>query len=301
MRRKRNDDDSLDMLLDTITNTFGGIVFLALLIVILTQNQKTDSGTTNHEAELDAISAKIEQLEMREIELRQLQSAQSIVTGMDGLDDNAESMERLKEIASEYREDQKAVGDLLSQQLTENKQTVLRLAEVDQVQREMQSEKSRGNQLAKKYDAEVESRKKQIATPKEKETNNAPVTVIVSKGRLYFLQKDLNRTINEVNLRDFENCSEPEATVLLGQGNYRPKPSGGILLTDSNSISKKLAPMNRQNYFLQIAIWDDSFSNFESLQKVCRNIGLEYQLILMSDGKRIVESANVPPPRVQVP
>ena len=46
MRRRRSGgdgDDSLELLLDTITNAFGGIVFLAILVIILLQNSSETS------------------------------------------------------------------------------------------------------------------------------------------------------------------------------------------------------------------------------------------------------------------
>ena len=38
-RRRRHNDESLDLLLDTICNVFGGIIFIAMLVAILTSSQ----------------------------------------------------------------------------------------------------------------------------------------------------------------------------------------------------------------------------------------------------------------------
>ena len=39
MRRRRDQTDGLELFLDTICNTFGGIIFLAILVAILSQTQ----------------------------------------------------------------------------------------------------------------------------------------------------------------------------------------------------------------------------------------------------------------------
>ena len=38
MRKKGEDDSSLDLLLDTMCNTFGGIVFITILVALITNN-----------------------------------------------------------------------------------------------------------------------------------------------------------------------------------------------------------------------------------------------------------------------
>ena len=67
-RRKNELGDSFDLFLDTITNTFGGVLLIALLIVLMIQETKQESPETKNatttddiqlvESEISALEAK---------------------------------------------------------------------------------------------------------------------------------------------------------------------------------------------------------------------------------------------------
>ena len=50
-RKAASSGDSLDLLLDTICNTFGGILFIAMLVVLLTNQLSRDAATAAPNAE----------------------------------------------------------------------------------------------------------------------------------------------------------------------------------------------------------------------------------------------------------
>jgi hypothetical protein len=74
-RRKRTADSSLELLLDTICNTFGGVLFLAILICVLLRmaspleqlvaehDRTTPEEMQALELQLDALVAEIETLQ----------------------------------------------------------------------------------------------------------------------------------------------------------------------------------------------------------------------------------------------
>lgn len=301
MRRKREQEDSLDMLLDTITNTFGGIVFLALLIVLLTQNEKPDTGAQDNTTELESIAAKIELLELRESELQQTQKAQAIVGGFDQIKNKSATVERLQKQAQDYAKRKDDVKTLVKNQISESKQLNAKLLESEKLKKEIETEERKKKQLTKSLEVEIESRKRQIDTPKEKSTTKFPSTVLAMQGKLFFLRGISISSAQNVNLQDFESCDRDEAVVLLDSGNYRPKKNAGVLLTNVGPLRQKLKQIDPRQSYLQIAIWDETFPNFDSLKGVCRKLNLEYQLILMSAGGKLVESSDVAPPKVQIP
>ena len=69
-RRRKNDTGSLDLLLDTICNTFGGILLIALLvIVLLNTTSKTKAVGDTEKSQLEMLDNAIKQEEPgREIE-----------------------------------------------------------------------------------------------------------------------------------------------------------------------------------------------------------------------------------------
>ncbi len=70
MKKKGNDNDSLEMLLDTICNIFGGIILMTLLIVL--QTQTAANQLQNRQKRLDADSVRSQQLQAEYIRLQQL-------------------------------------------------------------------------------------------------------------------------------------------------------------------------------------------------------------------------------------
>src|ERR1700677_1269637 len=50
--RRKTPPDSLYLLLDTLCNAFGGIILLAVLVVLLTSKERTQSGTSSDSQEM---------------------------------------------------------------------------------------------------------------------------------------------------------------------------------------------------------------------------------------------------------
>ncbi len=61
-RRQRDDSDSFDLFLDTICNTFGGNVFLAILVALLA---KVRSGTDSPDGPPPASPAAVRAAELK--------------------------------------------------------------------------------------------------------------------------------------------------------------------------------------------------------------------------------------------
>src|SRR5215218_10279424 len=65
-RRRRHQPDSLELLLDTMCNTFGGIIMIALLIALLSRDASSENAT-------DHIQRLLESIERQTTEAQQLQ------------------------------------------------------------------------------------------------------------------------------------------------------------------------------------------------------------------------------------
>ena len=94
-------DSSLELLLDTITNTFGGILFLALLVVVLLQ---MTSEATSVEAPNPEVIDALNELEVQLIavtrqrdELVRATRAQDALLRQLATESNRRDLERLRE------------------------------------------------------------------------------------------------------------------------------------------------------------------------------------------------------------
>src|SRR5215212_2230753 len=68
-RRRRHQPDSLELLLDTMCNTFGGIIMIALLIALLSRDASSDTAITQR---AETVRRQIEQTQKQTIEAEQL-------------------------------------------------------------------------------------------------------------------------------------------------------------------------------------------------------------------------------------
>src|SRR5215212_9991705 len=66
-RRRRHQPDSLELLLDTMCNTFGGIIMIALLIALLSRDTDADPNATQ------TFRKQLEQLEQQTADAARLQ------------------------------------------------------------------------------------------------------------------------------------------------------------------------------------------------------------------------------------
>src|SRR5215218_408098 len=67
-RRRRHQPDSLELLLDTMCNTFGGIIMIALLIALLSRDTDADANGTQ------SFRKQLEQAERQTVEAEKLRS-----------------------------------------------------------------------------------------------------------------------------------------------------------------------------------------------------------------------------------
>lgn len=301
-RRAAPSGDSLDLLLDTICNTFGGILFIAMLVVILTNQMSRESSPTEPTAqssralrtmrgqlsESDAKLTKLRQAVRQKEDLeRQFADPDSreLLTTLHELDDDTTSMitdrnEKLANVAESQAEliDSAREFERLTQLLAEAQ---LRL---EQEKRVLQNETA------------LRSRTSQ--TPKQRATQKTPVAYFLKAGRLCAVaKKDENGTPvpNEDEVRFVEDPVN---------GKYvEPIENAGLPIavdgSNSDQIAEKLSAFEKERNYLSILVYKDSFANFESLKNEMIRSGFEYQLVPLPDGEKAYIGDQTEPALVQ--
>lgn len=301
MRRKRsqNSDDSLDMLLDTITNTFGGIVFLAMLIVILLGSSRPSSPDPSLEAAFQSIRSQIETLKQQKVELEQLQTAGKIVSSLVEVDADPQSIAKAKSLAQQHSQLQEQLHQQVSArlQLAERirqsaEQAHARALETTNLETKFES-------LSAEVDKEIKSRSREIDLPKERPTSKQQFVILVQNSKVFELDGEPQVPGMQINSRDFESCSRNDAIVVLDAGPYRIRSAGGMPMSDENDLRRALNRVNNSRVYVTVAIWEDSYEHFSGLRKIFKDLKLEYQLILMEPDEIISESPQATAPRVQ--
>lgn len=292
-RRIDTAGDSLELLLDAVTNAFGGILFLAILIVILVNRTPSRSGKTAEAAtrtsadiviESDSIKAKVQSLSdaIREQEksLDRLQFNEDA-----SLYENVIDMQRrISQLEKEREEFVLRNKDLLQKsQKTRDSQSQLEL----QVRERETQKASLEEELARLRLPQVRTAK----TPRLRRTYKKEFPLMLRYGRVYFPytldESTGNKTFNE---EEFILIDDSVDSIRV-----TPKPYRGVLVEDTrtmaNLIAEKFKDFDADDYYIAIAAWSDSFADFNELRNAVVNLGFEYRIIPVEPGGFIQEGA----------
>lgn len=292
MRRRTAPDDSLELLLDTICNTFGGVLFIAILVVLLLQvspesnRQKEpvqESGVTDEVAALQ--SQEIELLE-RQIEFEK-ESRQSNEEVIDQLA-TAELRQLIKDKHAAEQEEirlQKALEELAGRTDELKEKASLTQAEIESLQENAEELKELKQELEEQYDENRSERTLNIGLPK---TRDAPlkqeIGLVLRYGRLYLWHEyDSNLRRSGLNEADFIVVSDKGGALFT-----RPDPTRGILLDGSEEMKNKIRNLLRRfkdhDLYPVLVVRPDSFGVFRHARDVIVSMGFEYRLIHVPDG-----------------
>lgn len=301
-RRAASRGDSLDLLLDTICNTFGGILFIAMLVVILTNQMSRDSSPAEPTAEnsralrkmrselsdSDAKLTKLRQAVRQKEDLeRQFADPDSreLLTTLHELDDDTASMitdrnEKLINVAESQADLIESARELerLTKMLAEAQ---LRLEQEKQLLQNETALRSRTSQ-----------------TPKQRATQKTPVVYFLKSGRLCAVAK---KDENGVPIPNEDEVRFVEDAV---NGKYvEPIENAGLPIavdgSNAEQIGEKLSIFDRNQHYLSVVVFKDSFANFETLKNEMIRAGFEYQLILFSDDEKAYIGPQTEPALVQ--
>ena len=301
-RRAAPSGDSLDLLLDTICNTFGGILFIAMLVVILTNQMSRESAPTEPTAqnsralrtmrgqlsESDAMLTKLRQAMRQKEDLeRQFADPESrkLLRTLHELDDETTSMimDRNGKLAN--------VADSQAD-LIESARELERLTQ-------MLAEAQLGLEQEKQVlQNETALRSRTSQTPKQRATQKTPVAYFLKAGRLCAVAK------KDENGAAVPNDDEVRFVADPAGGKYvEPIENAGLPIavdgSNSEQIAEKLSSFEKEKNYLSILVYKDSFANFESLKNEMIRSGFEYQLVPFPDGEKAYIGDQTEPALVQ--
>ena len=294
-RRRLETIDPMDLLLDTVSNVFGGVMFLTLLAALLVISQGEGSVPDGPKTPLPEalspleIATRIESLELEASELNFVMESQA---------------RTLSEIVPSDDTEQKiAQYDRLRQQLAGLQD------QWDQVQTDLRNEEAlqkTNNKLEKELSEQLAELSKQVQGKKTelerveakssrtitfsllRDATTADFPLLLRYGKLYRFLEWSGQEIHE------------EDIAILGDEKYLPKQAAGIPITPnvlSNLVSKLVDRHPPREYHITIFVWDDSFAAFNSLRNRLVEQGYQYRtlpctdesIISMGGGDRLVQ------------
>ena len=264
-------DGSLELLLDTICNTFGGIVFISMLVVVLlNMSGETASSQPPTEesalelqqltAELEAAQARLRTLHQatrqRDDTFQKLVSKDQLIMARKLVEAEALRAARVEETATiaKMTADHQNSVNTISQNLDERKK------ELESLNRQLQVQSVSMRQ-------EVESRSQNVTPPKLEELpNHRSIGLILKGGRLTALTR--------ISASGVETRNSQELSVSIEDGTefVETKSGAGVAVALDKStkaqIQSALSQFSPDRHVLKIWIWPDSFAHYQVIQEV---------------------------------
>ena len=283
--RRQRPNDSLDMLLDTMCNTFGGIILLAVLVTLLTSRERQiRSGTTSDSQELL----------QRRLAMAQTNLQKSFQLSA-SLQNKADDEKWKKQIA--LLSSRKELQDELQQireTITQNKKELDASSAADPAERlkflnsqfaaaqtrklETQNSLAAAEENSKRLKQRLEGLEKQASTiisesqrplrlPREYQTGKRVIYVIARHGRIYLCRNsDLSR--NETDINWTSSLDSETAKPIRGKG-IDP-------VVNPEGLKYFLNNQSRDTIYMVFCVFEDSFPAFIRAKQIAVDNGFAY-------------------------
>jgi len=280
MTRRRSTDsgDSLEMLLDTVCNVFGGVIFVAMLIAILT-SQTSEAIVTDHRATTTAVKEQraVNATHARIANLRSsldeiTKTSQTIGTGESKRAQQIlELIEQRQEEATKRIEAARQWLDRFAELESEAVEGLdRRLAQATSDMKE-QEEETRQVRDAKTIQGRL---------PVERQTQKTQILFIVWKGQAYAVPLGAGRALLLAGGmgEDVEVDMKPAIGAII----IMPTPGKGIAITaqfkDNQRIAQLMDLLKSDQHFFDLYVTADSVDAFNQLRQFVTAKGFSYNV-----------------------
>jgi hypothetical protein len=285
-------DASLELLLDTITNTFGSVLFITMLIAILLRVSGKAESQQQPVSPVDQARTEAHVMELTEeiarlsVAIASLPSDDPEVAAVEAsilaaAEENARVLAEDMRIAGETIRDQTAAIEI-EQQVAELEKALEQLKAIarEEAQRCEQAEE-RAAALAKlaiELDRPVDPKKiiQNVQLPKIADTEKRQFGLLMRYGKVYVMHRwaaDGERI--GPNTEDFVVTRRPD-----GSQSARARPDAGHIAdgaTVLETLRRILGPYPPTEWVIAIVVNEDSFSQFQSVKSALIDLTYQYE------------------------
>jgi len=292
-RRAARTQDSLELLLDTICNTFGGVLFIAILVILLLQqtspNVTPSAETVITPAELQTLAVRWEAVAGELSRLRENHLSQQTVVDSFAPVELREQLEERRELTAR----QDALQAKLDSLLADRTELVIEIeeqkAENDALREQSVAADERRNREQLQLEDERQARVQEIRLPVVRSTGKQEIGLVMRYGRLYVWHKygPGYRRLG-LNTDDFVVISSDDDGLKV-----RPKPTRGVPVSASpqslTAIKEILQRFDQRSCCLAIIVRPDSFGEFRYVRDAAIQLGLEYRLMAVGESDPVFD------------
>lgn len=280
-RKRQQLGDSFDLFLDTITNTFGGVLLIALLIVLMIRE--------NAQSQPKEFQAGASQ------DLQVVQS--SIVALVSERNTLAANLKVQQQFSDDFQgDDLKDLVQELSQELLEKSKVEKKAAELSlevkkvlqsrrgleateqQLKEALAARRAQYQRLSQQLNAEQEKRTRTMALPKESETVKDEVPIILKNNEMFVLNANHNGGRFQLNYRHFQPSAVEDADVHI-ESSYLKTIAGSGMAIGSEEMKRTMGRYNDAKCHFTFVVKSDSFESFSKVREECVNNGFEYRIL----------------------
>jgi len=292
--RRKTPPDSLYLLLDTLCNAFGGIILLAVLVVLLTSKEKTQTSKAADSQEMLQRRVSIAQTD--------LQKSQQLAASLQAKanDERFKQQVALLSIRKDLQDAIQQARDTVAQNSKDldtanavdpagrlnflNAQLAAAAAHELEAKNSLAAAdentkriKQRLEDLERQVTAKLDELQRPLRLPKEHETGKQVIYIIVRYGHIYLCRNfDLSRNETDIDW----------TTTLTGE-TAEPKPGLGIDPTESTAgLINFFKNMSDDSVYVAFCVYKDSFPAFIRAKQIASDCGLAYgwEPFQISDG-----------------
>lgn len=292
-RRRSAPPDSLELLLDTLCNTFGGVLFIAILVVILLQlsgpekRNKTSERVTPES--IEELARSLETLR-KEINVLHKTAQKQELLHNDATTHEITVLRQRLQTARGRRADALTKRDELLLEISHRQINTQRIeAECYEIEKNLSIMRRERDKAKKKVEDERKARSHTVHLPVVHSTSKLSVQAIVQFGRLYIWHRygPTNQQLG-LNTEEFVIVEKTDRGVVT-----TPRPSSGISLEPGpefkQAVQRRLSSFSPERYYVQLVVRSDSFREFHLLRDVLAELGYEYSMLPVESGKPVID------------
>ena len=271
--------DSLDLLLDTICNTFGGIVFISLLVVILANMTGKDAAVQPpDQASQSRLVALRRELEAERDRLQRTQSVLRQQQLIKGEFTSRESVRLARELGMQRIQVSTLVGN--------NDSVLARVAELqaqnNTIAKELADQRTAITATAKQLQTisrrltrEVSRRTRDVTLPTVSRWNGDVANTVLKNGTLCFLQIPSNGFL-AWNPRESKIAKEMGETII------DPVISAGLKINltspADSALNDKLSTFDSRKHLIRVWVMPDSYGEFTAVREALVRNKFRYEI-----------------------
>lgn len=292
-RWRRGEGDSLDLLLDTMCNLFGGIVFVALLVAIIAGDDASTKINPPRNASQDLLEREIANLKEEEQSLKKgIEEKEQKASSSKALDreqaavkilkNELEALRQALQLASGDQSEGQDLGQFL-QKAKERKSNLEKEAiRLENQKKSLKEEKERlAKRLAdlkKRGEEATEEKTQGFRFPRERASAKNPYWILLSGGEFFPVK----------NVDSRSDYWETYVTVRSSSTRDEIQPIAGRGLKSEKEIRGVLSSISTASYYPVFLVAPDSFSQFRKAKEIALRMGFEFGVVFHGMGAPLV-------------